>query len=350
MSRRPSRSGKGGARKRVQRGQGFSGMVRRVITALFVLAIAAAGWVVWAYRGPGPAAKAGEVTSVTLPHGAGVGQIANALKSAGLIRSREVFMLAGRLGGGGRRLKAGEYEFRSGASMADILADIEAGRVVRRFVVAPEGWTSDMVADAVRAQPLLVGEVQTPLEGAILPDGYQYQRGEDRTVVMQRMQAAQQKVLAELWATRAPDLPLKTPQDAVTLASIVEKETGLPAERPRIAGLFENRLRLGMKLESDPTVIYGVSKGRPLGRGISMRELVTATPYNTYRIVGLPPTPIANPGRAALEAVLNPLKSDDLYFVADGSGGHVFASTFATHQANVAKWRAIERQRAGAAK
>ncbi len=323
-------------------------MVRPVTTALFVLAIAAAAWVVWTYRGPGPAAKAGGVTSVILPRGAGVGQIANALKGAGLIRSREVFVLAGRLGGGGRHLKAGEYEFKSGASMADILADIEAGRVVRRFVAVPEGWTSGMAADAVKAQPVLVGEAATPPEGSLLPDNYQVERGEDRTVVIQRMQAAQEKLLAGLWAARAPNLPLKTPQEAVTLASIVEKETGLPAERPRIAAVFENRLRQGMRLESDPTVIYGVSQGRPLGRGITMKELVTPTPYNTYRIVGLPPTPIANPGRAALAAVLNPPMSEELFFVADGSGGHVFASTLAQHRANVDKWRAVERARAAA--
>jgi UPF0755 protein len=162
------------------------------------------------------------------------------------------------------------------------------------------------------------------------------------------MRAARDQLLAELWAGRAPNLPLKTPDEAVILASLVEKETGIPAERPRIAAVFENRLRAGIKLESDPTIIYGITKGRPLGRGISMKELVTATPYNTYRIAGLPPTPIANPGRAALAAVLNPPKSDELFFVADGSGGHVFASTFAEHQANVAKWRAIERQRAAA--
>jgi UPF0755 protein len=232
--------------------------------------------------------------------------------------------------------------------MAQVLADVEQGRVVRHFVSVPEGWTSDMAADAVRAEAVLTGTVEAPPEGSILPDSYQVERGEDRAVVMQRMRDAQAKLLAELWASRSPDLPLQTPEQAVTLASLVEKETGLPAERPRIAAVFENRLRAGMKLESDPTTIYGISKGRPLGRGLTMKEVVTATPYNTYRIPGLPPTPIANPGRAALAAVLNPPKSDELFFVADGTGGHVFASTFAEHQANVAKWRAIERERAAA--
>lgn len=328
--------------------KGLLRIAGRVLIAVLIFVVLAGGWVIWSYRGAGPAARRGASTDVILPHGAGVGQIADALKSAGVIGSREVFYLAAKLGGAGRRLKAGEYEFRSGEPMAEVLADIEQGKVVKRFVAVPEGWTSDMAADAVRAEPVLAGTVETPPEGSLLPDSYQIERGEDRTVVMQRMRAARDQLLAQLWAGRAPDLPLKTPDEAVILASLVEKETGIPAERPRIAAVFENRLRAGIKLESDPTIIYGITKGRPLGRGISMKELVTATPYNTYRIAGLPPTPIANPGRAALAAVLNPPKSDELFFVADGSGGHVFASTFAEHQANVAKWRAIERARAAA--
>ncbi|MGZ3375494.1 MAG: endolytic transglycosylase MltG [Phenylobacterium sp.] len=321
-------------------------MIRRVVSTLILVAVLGAGWVYWTYRGPGPASRAGAVTDVILPRGAGVGQIASALKAAGVIGSRDVFYLAAKLGGSGRHLKAGEYEFASHASMAQVLDAVAEGKVVKRLVSAPEGWTSEMVADAVRAEPLLTGTVETPPEGAILPDSYQFQRGEQRGDLIAKMMAARDALLAELWANRAPDLPLKTPEEAVTLASIVEKETGIPAERPRIAALFENRLRQGIKLESDPTIIYGITKGRPLGHGITMKELVTATPYNTYRIAGLPPTPISNPGRAALAAVLNPPKSDELYFVANGTGGHVFASTFAEHQANVAKWRAIERARA----
>ena len=342
MSRRPR------WRRPVRKDQGMFRIAGRVLTTLFLIAVLGGGWAIWTYRGPGPAARAGGVTDVILPKGVGVGQIASDLKAAGVIGSKEVFYLAAKLSGSGRRLKAGEYEFKGGASMAEVLGDIAEGKVVRRFVVAPEGWTSEMVADAVRAQPVLTGAIETPPEGSILPDGYQVQRGEDRGEVIAKMMAARDALLAQLWAGRAPDVPFKTPEEAVTLASIVEKETGIPAERPRIAALFENRLRQGIKLESDPTIIYGITKGRPLGHGITMKELVTATPYNTYRIVGLPPTPIANPGRASLAAVLNPPKSDELYFVADGTGGHVFASTFAQHQANVAKWRAIERQRAAA--
>jgi UPF0755 protein len=175
------------------------------------------------------------------------------------------------------------------------------------------------------------------------------ERGETRAAVVARMMAAHDKLLGALWAQRQPGLPFKTPREAVTLASIVEKETALASERPRIAAVFLNRLRIGMRLQSDPTIIYDISQGRPLGRGIRQSELMAATPHNTYAIAGLPPTPIANPGRASLEAVLNPPKTDELYFVADGTGGHVFAATLEQHNANVAKWRALERQRAGQA-
>jgi UPF0755 protein len=312
-----------------------------------ILVLAAAGLAVWSYSGPGPASKP---IDVVLPKGGGVRRIAGALQDAGVIRSQTAFLVAARLTGAAGRLKAGEYEFAAGASTSSVLADIAAGRFVRRFVVVPEGWTSEMAAEALRAQPLLTGDVEAPPEGALLPDGYQYQRGEDRGEVLARMMKARDGLLAQLWSGRASDVPLKTPEEAVTLASIVEKETGVAAERPRVAAVFENRLRLGMKLESDPTIIYGISRGRPLGRGLTRSEVDTPTPYNTYTTAGLPPTPIANPGRAALAAVLNPPKSDELYFVASGAGGHVFASTYAEHQANVAKWRAIEKQRAAAAK
>jgi UPF0755 protein len=319
-------------------------MVSRVLTTLFLIAFLGGAWVIWTYRGPGPAARAGQVTDVVLPRGAGVGQIASTLKAAGVIGSRDLFYLAAKLGGAGRSLKAGEYEFRSGQSMAAVLGDIADGKVVKRFVVAPEGWTSAMVADAVRAQPVLVGEIEAPPEGSILPDGYQVQRGEQRGDVIAKMMAARDTLLAQLWAARDPTIPLKTPDEAVTLASIVEKETGIPAERPRIAAVFENRLKAGIKLESDPTIIYGITKGRPLGRALTHAEVVTPSPYNTYAIVGLPPTPIANPGRASLAAVMNPPKSDELYFVANGTGGHSFATTYAAHMANVDRWKEYRRR------
>jgi UPF0755 protein len=205
-----------------------------------------------------------------------------------------------------------------------------------------------MAADAVNASPVLTGSAATPPEGSLLPETYEVRRGDNRAQVIDRMKAAQDELVARLWAARRPDLPFASPAEAVTLASVVEKETGLPAERPRIAAVFENRLKAGMRLESDPTVIYGISRGVPLGRGLTVSELAAETPYNTYKIAGLPPTPIANPGRAALAAVLDPPASKELYFVANGTGGHTFATTFDEHQKNVAAWRDIERARAAA--
>ena len=324
-------------------------LVGAVATLVILLLVVAGGWTIWNYGGPGPRAQQGEVTTVVLDRGTGLTGIANQLKDAGVIRSEALFVLAAKLTGAAGTLKAGEYEIRSGASLGRILADIRAGRVVRHMITVPEGWTSEMAAEAVNAQPVLVGTAVAPPEGTLLPDTYQVQRGDDRSAVIQRMRRAQEQLLAEAWPRRQQGLPFTTQQEALTLASIVEKETAVPAERPRIAAVYINRLRQGMPLQSDPTVIYGVSKGRALGRGITRSELDTPTPYNTYQIAGLPPTPIANPGRAAIEAVLNPPSTDELYFVASGDGGHAFAATYAEHQRNVARWRAIESQRAAAA-
>jgi UPF0755 protein len=316
---------------------------------LFPLLLAAAvAWGLWSYSGPGPAAKNGDATTVILDRGAGVSRIGRTLHAAGVIGSPLVFDLAVRLTGAASHLRAGEYSVPSHASMAAILADIRAGKVVRHVVAVPEGWTSDMAVEALKAQAVLTGDVTAPPEGSILPDTYLVQRGESRAAVLARMQAAQTALLTHLWAHRQPGLPLATPQDAVTLASIVEKETGKPEERRRVAAIFVNRLRAGMKLESDPTIIYSLTRGRPLGRGIRASELAAVTPYNSYKVAGLPPTPIANPGRASLEAVLDPPKTDELYFVADGTGGHAFASTYAEHAVHVAHWRQIEAQRAAA--
>lgn len=326
------------ARRRVRGGAAL------ILAGLLLLAALGA---VWSYAGAGPKARSGGITTVILPKGAGVRQIAGALKEAGVIGSRGLFAAAARITGAAGQLKAGEYEIRSGASMAQILSDIRAGRAVRHIVAVPEGWTSGMALEAVNAQPVLTGTADEPPEGSILPDTYTVQRGEDRAAVIRRMRDAQTKLMTELWPGRDPGLPLATPEQAVTLASIVEKETGVPGERPRVAGVFINRLRAGMPLQSDPTIIYGISKGRPLGRGIRASELAAVTPYNSYRVSGLPPTPIANPGRAALEAVLHPAKTGDLYFVADGTGGHAFAATLEEHARNVARWREIEKARAG---
>lgn len=314
--------------------------------ALAAFVVVAGGWVIWNYAGPGPAAQP---TTVVLERGSGIAGIAADLAKAGVIRSKALFIAAAKLTGAGSRLKAGEYEFKRGASMAGVIGDIRQGKVVKHFVTVPEGWTSEMAWEAVTKSPVLTGSAEVPPEGALLPDTYQVQRGDDRAVVLQRMRAARDHLLVQLWSARAPNLPFAEPEQAVTLASIVEKETGVAAERPRVAAVFENRLRAGMRLESDPTIIYGISKGKPLGRGLTRAEIDAATPFNTYRITGLPPTPIANPGRAALAAVLNPPQTTELFFVANGTGGHAFASTFAEHDANVKRWLQLRRERAAAA-
>jgi UPF0755 protein len=332
--------------KKAARSEGLPLMRRLVIMgmsgfAVLSLAIMVLGlWAVWTYRGPGPEARAGEISSVVLRRGAGLNEIASSLERAGVIRSGAIFKAAAQVTGVARDLKAGEYEFPSGASMARVLDDIRAGRVVRHQVTIPEGATSEMVIEMLNAEEALTGMAPTPPEGTVLPETYDFQRGEDRAAVLQRMMDARDKLLAALWAQRQPGLPVTTPEEAVILASIVEKETGVASERPQVASVFVNRLRKGMRLESDPTIIYFITKGKPLGRRILKSELENpANTYNTYLIDGLPPTPIANPGRAALAAVLDPPPSDYLFFVADGTGGHAFAVTYEEHKRNVEKWR-----------
>jgi UPF0755 protein len=315
------------------------------LTTLVVIGMVAILGAAWVYNGPGPAAKGDDKTTVVLRKGASLPEIAASLQRGGVIRSTSIFMTAAKATGAARGLKAGEYEFASRASMAQVLDAIRHGRIVRHWITIPEGLTSDMVMDILNKSDVLVGDAATPAEGAILPETYEVQRGEDRAAVLQHMMDARDKLLNQLWSDRQSGLPYQTKEDAVTMASIVEKETGKKGERPQVAAVFINRLRTGMRLDTDPTVIYGISRGRPLGRGLRRSELDRVTPYNTYKIDGLPPTPIANPGRAALEAALNPAKTNDLYFVADGTGGHVFASTLEQHNANVAKWRQIERDR-----
>ncbi|WP_425430343.1 endolytic transglycosylase MltG [Caulobacter mirabilis] len=306
-------------------------------------------WAAWSYSGPGPQPKdKAAVTSVVLRKGAGLNEIASSLERAGAIRSGAIFIAAAQVTGAARELKAGEYEFPSRASMAKILDDIREGRIVRRMVTIPEGVTSEMAVEILAKESALTGVAPTPPEGAILPETYEFQRGEDRAAVLQRMMDARDKLLAQLWAQRQPNLPVKTPEEAVILASIVEKETGIASERPQVASIFVNRLRKGMRLESDPTIIYGISKGRPLGRGIRLSELTGETPYNTYVIDGLPPTPIANPGRASLAAVLDPPQTDYLFFVADGTGGHAFSATYEDHARHVERLRAREKAAAAA--
>jgi UPF0755 protein len=341
-------------RKPATKQRGVSPLRRLVIAlvsglSVFVLiAVLVLGVGVFLLQGPGPKAKSGERTVVELRHGASLPEIGSTLKRAGVIRSSSVFVTAAQVTGAARRLKAGEYEFASREPIAQILADIRDGRIVRHQVTIAEGLTSEMVVELLAKEPLLTGVAPTPAEGVILPETYQFERGEDRAKVLRRMIDAQDKLLAVLWARRQPGLPYLTPTEAVTLASIVEKETGKADERPRVAAVFINRLRTGMRLQSDPTVIYGVSQGRPLGRGLLASELADPNPYNTYAVAGLPPGPIANPGRAALAAVLDPPRTAELYFVADGTGGHAFATSLEQHAKNVERWRAIERKAAAA--
>ncbi|HET9160517.1 MAG TPA: endolytic transglycosylase MltG [Caulobacteraceae bacterium] len=295
------------------------------------------------YRTPGPKAANGQVTNVILRPGAGVSEIGSTLARAHVVRSGAVFAAMAELSGAGRKLKAGEYDFPSGASMAKVTQMIRKGQIVHHVVHVPEGLTSEMVVDILMANPFMTGAAPVPEEGSILPETYEFRRGEDRAAVLQRMMDARDKVLGELWAQRKQGLPYASPQEAVILASIVEKETAKDNERPHVASVYLNRLKQGMRLGADPTVIYGISHGRPLGRGITASELSAATPYNTYAIDGLPAGPICNPGRASLAAVLDPAETNDLYFVATGQGGHVFAATEAEHEANVAKWRKVEK-------
>jgi len=302
--------------------------------------------ITWMIVGPGPASRSGPSTTVMVQPGVGVRGVASELASAGVISMRVPFILSAVVTGAAQHLKAGEYAFPDHASLLRILWILRRGQVVRHAVTIPEGLTSAAAIDILRRDEDLTGDVAIPVEGAILPDTYDVTHGEARAAVVARMHAARVSLLDRLWRDRSPGLPYQSADEAMVLASVVEKETSKPEERPHIAGLFLNRLRLGMRLESDPTVIYGVSGGVPLGHGLRASELARRTPYNTYQIAGLPPTPIANPGRAALEAVFKPQQTDDLYFVADGTGGHAFAATLAAHQKNVARWRALERSRA----
>ncbi len=294
----------------------------------------------WWIFGPGPA-KPGS-TSVIIPRGHGVWALGSDLTHARVIRSGPMFAVLAEVSGSASRLKAGEYAFAARASLWQVLRAIRDGRVVRHFVTIPEGLTSRATADILDREPILIGAAPVAPEGALLPETYEVTRGESRAAVIARMERARDDLLQRLWAARPAGLPYQTPQDAVTLASVVEKETALPAERPHIAGVFLNRLQRGMRLGSDPTVIYGLTRGAPLGHGLTRTELASQSPFNTYRIAGLPPTPIDNPGRAALAAALKPDQTADLYFVANGTGGHAFAATLIQHARNVAHWRLIE--------
>jgi UPF0755 protein len=326
------------------------GAVRSILTFLSVLAVLAvlaiAGGGAFAWREatrPGPLQQ--EMTILFEP-GTSATKMAEELKKAGAIRYPKLFLVAVKATGHADALKAGEYAVPAGSSVLDIIDLLVEGKSILHYLTAPEGRTTQQVLKLVAEHEALTGDLTlTPAEGELLPETYAFTRGQTRDDLVRDMMKAQDDVIAELWDKRATELPISTPEEAIILASIVEKETGVADERPRVAAVFVNRLKLRMRLQSDPTVIYGLTGGEPLGRGLRASELDRETPYNTYKIFGLPPTPIANPGRASIEAVLNPIDTDDLYFVADGAGGHMFAPTLEEHNRNVARWRQIERER-----
>ena len=310
--------------------------IAAVVAALFLMVAGASGFALLnLYSRPGPLAAG---ATVIVPKGATVADIAVSLREAGVITSTLAFRAAVRLAPA--PLQAGEYRFPAQASLQTTLAMLQAGETVKRRLTVPEGMTSRQVVALLTEAEGLTGEVAAPpVEGALLPETYNYAWGDSRAEMIRRMSQAMTTTVEDLWAARDPALPLSSPQDAVILASIVEKETGIAGERPRVAAVFLNRLRLGMKLQADPTVAYAVYGGSGVGPPLTLTDLQYASPYNTYAVAGLPPGPIANPGRAALAAVLQPAATDELYFVADGSGGHVFARTLNEHQRNVARWR-----------
>jgi UPF0755 protein len=338
LARRPS----GGRELPLHRRLAIAAASALATLGLLAAAVVALG--LWLFLGPGPAGPGGAPTAVILRQGAHLSEIASSLERAHAVSSATVFMAASQITGAAKRLKAGEYEFPGHASMAEVIGKIRRGEIVRHMLTVPEGLTSEQAVDILMNSEVLVGAAPIPPEGSILPETYEVRRGEDRSAVLQRMMDARDELLRTLWAQRRDGLPFTSPGQAVILASIVEKETGLPDERPRVAAVFVNRLTKGIRLESDPTVVYGLTGGPPLGHGLRQSELTAPSPYNTYLNGGLPPTPICNPGRASLAAVLDPPRTDDLYFVANGQGGHSFASTLEAHEKNVQHWRTVERQ------
>ena len=321
---------------------GLSGLLTFVL-AIGLIGVAVVVWSLVESRKPGPLA-ADKILVIEREDDAG--PIGDQLERAGVVDSALWFSAMTLIDGSRPGLKRGEYAFKANVSLHDVEAELLSGKVVLHSLTIPEGLTSDQVTQRLRDNDTLIGEIkEPPREGSILPETYKFARGETRQALLTVMAKAQTKAVDEIWAKRAADLPIKSPGELITLASIVEKETGKPDERSRVAAVFVNRLRQKIKLQSDPTIIYGLVGGKgTLGRPIKRSEITQPSPYNTYVIDGLPPGPISNPGRASLEAAANPARTRDLYFVADGTGGHSFTETYDQHQKNVAKLRAMEKQ------
>lgn len=323
-----------------------------IFTLILLLAVVVGGGVYWGklkFEAPGPLTEA---KIVNVPRGLGTRDIGELLAREGVISDPWIFFGgATALRVRGDELKAGEYEFAKAASPKDVADTLIDGKVVQHQFTVPEGLTSEQIVNRLLENDKLTGTLrEIPAEGSLLPESYRFTRGMAREELVKRMQAAQQRVLKEAWDRRAQDLPVKTPQQLLTLASIIEKETGKPDERTRVAAVFVNRLKNKMRLQSDPTIIYGLVGGKgSLGRGILKSEITQPTPYNTYVIEGLPPGPIANPGRLSIEAAANPARTRELYFVADGTGGHTFTESYDQHQKSVVKLRGLEKEAAEAA-
>jgi UPF0755 protein len=312
-----------------------------IAAAVIVVAALATVYLFWWASGP----KAGP-HDIIVKEGTTLGSVSRQLAKEGAIpgTARTYYAMA-RLFGSKDPIQAGEFEIPNGMSGAAVLDLLQHGKPLLRLITVTEGMPAIIVQEKLAASPYLKGPTPQIAEGSVLPDSYGYQRGEDRAAMVKQMRAAMTKALAELWPKRSTDCPIATPDQAVILASIVEKETGKPAERPMIAGVYCHRLKIGMKLDADPTFIYPITKGKPLGRRPRLSEVHAKNDYNTYERNGLPIGPITNPGKASIEAVLHPAQTKALYFVADGTGGHVFAETLAEQNANVAKWYALRRQR-----
>ena len=307
------------------------------LVVLGTVGMVCCAWLYAQFTSPGPLPVS---TAVVIPSGTGLEGIASSLKRAGTIRHDFVFVIGARVARKAHGLKAGEYLIPASSSPRQIMHILESGKTVVRRLTIPEGLTSAEVMDRLDLTEGLTGTAARPAEGSLLPETYHFSYGDVRQDLIGRMQAAMMEAVSRLWKIRAPDLPIRTPEEAVILASIVERETGVPQERGLVAGVFMNRLKRGMRLQSDPTVAYGIAPGG-LGRPLTRADLKQPSPYNTYVIQGLPPTPIANPGIDALRAVMNPVETDYIYFVADGSGGHAFARTLKEHNRNVRSWRKI---------